>query len=912
MKAIFLYSARFHESAASDFWKRLREANEPSIEQPLLIVSSKIQKQWIHDLLTENNQPLVMEIKTLEELLPSGPDKQFAMAAKQVLMAKKIERPENGIAKGVVNWQVQKVKNQAFYQPQLSSTKMGQTELFNTEKEVPDRYAEMEDYFLENPEEICKTLAAYVQGRSLYICGFWRMNLFEEQLLKTAIEASSHTTIHLIVQDHSELYAPALLIKAKLVEWGKVREFPAESKTATRPALSQIACRSFEEELAQLCETLHQHHQNGTAWKDILIVVPDQKKYLWPILKRFEDEKIPCRRTLPKTLKTHPIWPQLKSILEAVYQPSKSHLNAFLGLTKSQTNALSNLRDWIAQFPEQTSPQHWQTLFQKSADSSKLPPKIRPENRAQSEAFWQFLTEAHQRFHHPVAFSTFSAWVKRACEQWLTLENEVLAQGYTVLETALTHLEELLGDDLIPFGRSMDYLALFAGYLKREDEDIDSTQAHLSGVWIVQKAESVLLQKPFIFVMGASTQFWPSFPPMPMAAPSHSDYLKWDRFVFFALAYQAQTAVTFSYTEEAGSGPSFFCKALARYRSEPMPVIPATPLPESTYEETLYAPVPYSPPDKDFVWSASTFEDFQACPQQFFFKHVARLSTETEVHDDVSAKEWGIVVHELLSKFFLELKKQGRSLSENTNLSDFKPLLISLALPLLDHYADDRFAWKLKRDWLLGTDQKLGLIDHFLSTESQFLTQLKRPFFPSEVEAKFEEVALHHPDESKTLTFKGTIDLYLEDLDHKRVLVLDYKTGKSIPAKADITSFKHLQLPLYQLALKSKFPEKIQAGGLIYQLHHQHLFTKKIVMLDEDEKKETFDVGQNRPFETSPEYYGDLIRHLFKIDDLFKQGFFSPDSHDIFPQMKESREMRCQNCAYRWACRYEKRFDKTV
>ena len=134
--------------------------------------------------------------------------------------------------------------------------------------------------------------------------------------------------------------------------------------------------------------------------------------------------------------------------------------------------------------------------------------------------------------------------------------------------------------------------------------------------------------------------------------------------------------------------------------------------------------------------------------------------------------------------------------------------------------------WSVKRDFFLGTQDQDGLLDVFIENEARE----PMPLTPVEFEKTFETklVSVLPSSSPHQLSIKGTIDMVMKNEATEDVMVLDYKTGSTLPAAADIRTLRALQLPIYMLAVTEETSAAHFLGGMIYQVKDSVDFGKSI------------------------------------------------------------------------------------
>jgi hypothetical protein len=312
-------------------------------------------------------------------------------------------------------------------------------------------------------------------------------------------------------------------------------------------------------------------------------------------------------------------------------------------------------------------------------------------------------------------------------------------------------------------------------------------------------------------------------------------------------------------------------------------------------------------PNQSLVYSVSQLETYQKCPHLYYYRYILKEIPFEEGFEEISASQWGIVIHHICYEIFKKMKESRKTFSYRSeeHAKEIKEFVIKIATEVFESYEKPSFYWAIKKVILFGDERHPGLIDEFIRTEHNWTVDVEPILF----EFSFGKQAPHSVrlSENETLNVTGQIDCVLESKNGELV-ILDYKTGSVIPTAADIKTMRNLQLSLYYLVLKSVYPEKSLVGGIFYQLKDAEKVDKKIVFSKKEAKKELFGLGRERPFEWKDDFDQAVKDHLRQVKHHIQDGFFSPNSHDILPEMKSKRPFACKFCPYTIVCRYKGRF----
>ncbi|MBT6120859.1 hypothetical protein HOH45_05275 [bacterium] len=312
--------------------------------------------------------------------------------------------------------------------------------------------------------------------------------------------------------------------------------------------------------------------------------------------------------------------------------------------------------------------------------------------------------------------------------------------------------------------------------------------------------------------------------------------------------------------------------------------------------------------NQSLVYSVSQLETYQKCPHLYYYRYILKEIPFEDGFEEISASQWGIVIHHVCYEIFKQMKESHKAFSYKSeeHAKEIKEFVTKIATDVFESYEKPSFYWAIKKVILFGDERHPGLIDEFIRTEQNWTVDVEPILF----EFSFGKQAPHSVQLSKDdmLNVTGQIDCVLESKNGELV-ILDYKTGSVIPTAADIKTMRNLQLSLYYLVLKSVYPEKSLVGGIFYQLKDAEKVDKKIVFSKKEAKKELFGLGRERPFEWKDDFDQTVKDHLRHVKYHIQDGFFSPDSHDILPEMKSKRPFACKFCPYTIVCRYKGRFN---
>jgi RecB family exonuclease len=313
-------------------------------------------------------------------------------------------------------------------------------------------------------------------------------------------------------------------------------------------------------------------------------------------------------------------------------------------------------------------------------------------------------------------------------------------------------------------------------------------------------------------------------------------------------------------------------------------------------------------------FSPTQLEVYAHCPMIFFFERILNIEKEEIREAYLSPLDRGILIHEILFRFYSELTPEKQNLENLLKIAGEELSKISVSPGLL---------WELDKEHFTGNEDMRGVLSAFLAYDkemsSQYSTQAKhfelsfgRPIFSAEAHDPLStETPFIYRDKKETFQFSGKIDR-IEISPDGSLLIVDYKTG-NLPTLRDMWDGKKLQLPLYLLAvynhLKSTYPKLKMAGGAFYGLGRENEIEKKIVFMDNKRKivdQELFKSARfpNEKFkiDTSPASLKDFLE---KVMD-HAVGYIREIQNGIFTHTPDQSNCKSRNgklCEYLPVCR---------
>lgn len=215
----------------------------------------------------------------------------------------------------------------------------------------------------------------------------------------------------------------------------------------------------------------------------------------------------------------------------------------------------------------------------------------------------------------------------------------------------------------------------------------------------------------------------------------------------------------------------------------------------------------------DHVFSITELEMFAECPFSHFARYILGINIPDEDSPEIPARDEGQIIHRLLEHYYRAPVADLAGMSDD----DRRNVIHDRLTTLLAH--DIRTATPLhqiqiNRLLTLGT---AVIVHDFDEMKRQGLDALQ----PTHLEWKFgyEDIPpliLNDTNGQQTL-LRGKVDRIDTHPTQKKLLLMDYKT-RTDPIVGEIQKGRHLQIPLYLMAVQKLFSDHILLGGLLYDL----------------------------------------------------------------------------------------------
>jgi ATP-dependent helicase/DNAse subunit B len=226
------------------------------------------------------------------------------------------------------------------------------------------------------------------------------------------------------------------------------------------------------------------------------------------------------------------------------------------------------------------------------------------------------------------------------------------------------------------------------------------------------------------------------------------------------------------------------------------------------------------------VYSPRMLDTYIGCPFEYFLRYVLLISPPWDEEEGEPILK-GMVFHRIAWRFLTERRERG----EHKISAEAEALrqILAIGAEELDRMARRDVLFEGLRLRMLG-GEAAGMLHHFVRSEAADAFPTLRP--------RFLELAIGtKPDgdgrdaaslaapveiplgegEPASIRLRCAVDRVDAD-DQGRFVVLDYKTGGSVPSARSVAEGKALQIPLYLLAVEAAFPGMRGVGGGYYMI----------------------------------------------------------------------------------------------
>lgn len=289
--------------------------------------------------------------------------------------------------------------------------------------------------------------------------------------------------------------------------------------------------------------------------------------------------------------------------------------------------------------------------------------------------------------------------------------------------------------------------------------------------------------------------------------------------------------------------------------------------------------------------SVSAFEDLASCPQKFLFKNIFRLQDveQQEFSFLITALEKGNYFHALAEEVFKAIQaKLGkctyRDLQQKFSLREWQELLTEKSeIVRQKFFAVTGDSFSIQSGLLENLQKKsFAFLNNFYQNLDLPLKKTSislASFRPLLIEQKFENLQIGN------FILKGKIDRVDIDEENKKILLIDYKTGKHLNngLLQRWNFFDAIQIAFYMLAViqnKKEFLGNIDISEYSISAVYWHVFSdayQAVCPTDSKSKKE-----ENLKYFSLPKTI-----NLVKNIDEFSQNIFSENINNKLSLLDE-------------------------
>lgn len=313
-------------------------------------------------------------------------------------------------------------------------------------------------------------------------------------------------------------------------------------------------------------------------------------------------------------------------------------------------------------------------------------------------------------------------------------------------------------------------------------------------------------------------------------------------------------------------------------------------------------------------FSASQLEQYAFCPLLFFFQRVLEVSPFEAGEEFLTPRDRGLVVHQILFRFFSENQPKDRTLEKLLFIGDQELEKIPVPRGIL---------WDLEKETFTGNPGHKGLLPAFWDYEQKsslmFTTQPK--YFElafglsSKSRRQADPASSAEPflwkDRGEEFRLRGKIDR-VEISNEGAMLIVDYKTGSLANLPAMLRGEK-LQLPLYLKAAKNLLEKKEKnlrmSGGVLYSIKEAQSIEKKVIFVDAEENLGKVRIARGARLLHESEQNEDSLPGFNEFIDqsfLYASDYIRSVRNGEFPFTKEKKRCvgwRNKSCEFWPLCR---------
>lgn len=296
-------------------------------------------------------------------------------------------------------------------------------------------------------------------------------------------------------------------------------------------------------------------------------------------------------------------------------------------------------------------------------------------------------------------------------------------------------------------------------------------------------------------------------------------------------------------------------------------------------------------------FSITELEIYAKCPYRYFIEYILQPEYQEEIEEDIPHREFGILIHNILERFFKKLNTEGRNfykeLLDQNSFYLLEKELKSIAEEECEFYEKFNPYFFLIKENLLGikpsTRAKTSILSAFLAKEKELSEQ---NYIPSYFEYPIKQIISQN---YYKINLEGKLDRIDIDNIQNRSRIIDYKTGQ-IPSKKYVNDKISLQLPLYIILCKEHFkqnnlPHSID-DACFFQLKYEESKNPEILFKSyrNDYLDDSSEIGFNKALE-------EILNTVAKYIELIRTGKFH------LTRIENYEDRICNNCNYEKICR---------
>lgn len=251
--------------------------------------------------------------------------------------------------------------------------------------------------------------------------------------------------------------------------------------------------------------------------------------------------------------------------------------------------------------------------------------------------------------------------------------------------------------------------------------------------------------------------------------------------------------------------------------------------------------------------SPTRLELWAKCPFRYYLQHVLEVLVLEHPEEilTISAMDRGLLVHNILERFV-------RSLQESGHLPGCGEPWASSHRMLLMEIAEEEFAKAESLGitgrtllWDVAKSEIRDDLSLFLKKDSELRAEMMTRPIAVEWRFGFAEASPYPPvildfGGRQQISFRGIIDRLDIDASGTKAFIVDYKTGSSYPyhdmKDNPLGAGTHLQLPVYALAVRSRFGQECQIQAAYWFISAKGGFETKGMILSEPLERDFVDM----------------------------------------------------------------------